>query len=91
MNREEAELAAKLNRMTPKELARYLTSIIGQQTDRIEALTAENDRLRGILTRFVDHARVGCRDKPVTQSKRVNCPSSIYHEARAALAGKAGQ
>lgn len=59
-----------------------------QDAARLTALSAEVERLRAVLGRFVDQARVGSGNKPVTRSSRVNCPSGIYHDARQALGAK---
>ncbi len=52
----------------------------------IRAAMAEIERLREVLSRFVDQTRVGYGNVAVASSARVNCPARIYYDARAALA-----
>jgi hypothetical protein len=89
---DDGELVERLRKMQRAPDGTILPWVVNpdgpEAAARITALSAEVERLRAVLGRFVDQARVGSGNKPVTRSSRVNCPSGIYHDARQALGAK---
>lgn len=72
---------------TPDEIAQDIRTVIINCAIRLNRMAkAEHSDLRMVLKAFVETARLGSGNKPVTRSSRVNCPSYIYYDAVQCLA-----